>query len=127
MNTLFPIVMLCMITVLIQACSNSEIIEDFGNTQHAHKITYPDHRTVHYCGEVQMITGIEEDQGFQHLINTGEEYCKVRVTYENEDHNDINLTPSANLGKKPMSIINQVNTIETKCHSNNRVFITSFD
>jgi hypothetical protein len=60
------------------------------------------------------------------LSNEGDSYCKVKITFENENTRIFHLKPNGYRGNLSMSIYNQGEYINTLCNNTSTVFNESF-
>lgn len=114
----------CLVALLLHGCSAGDLraFSDAASKQSGHEVTYPDQSHTDYCGDVKMITGVKNGKGFLKLINTDDNYCKVKITFESERLDYYHLSPRENTGKRYMGIYNQVDAINTLCGETESVF-----
>ena len=87
---------------------------------------YPDQSDVKYVGDVRWETGVRNGSGYEKIKNTGDKYCKVRVTLEDGSKRTYRLDPHESLGTHHMSIYNQSKHMQTLCNVSSRVFSEPF-
>lgn len=93
----------------------------------AGNVTYPDQQDIDWIGDIKVITGVKNEAGYISLYNSGDQYCKVQVTFEDESTRIYKLEPDESIGRKYMSIYNQADHAETICGSTRDVFYESFN
>ena len=112
----------------LQGCTTGELraFDDALSRQNGYEVTYPDQSETQYAGEIKWVTGVRNGQGFQNLINTGDQYCRVRVEYEEGDYDYFNLSPRKQTGSIYTNIYNQPTTMDTLCGPTHSTFYESF-
>ena len=126
LNQFFCIIV---ITLATTACSPGDLraFNDAMSGSNGYEVTYPDQSDTDYVGDIKWITGVRSGSGFQRIINTGDDYCKVKVTYEDGDYDIYNLDPDKSLGSRYVSIYNQAEHMNTLCNDTSRVFNETFE
>lgn len=114
---------------MIQGCSTGDLRmwNDAMSGANGYEVTYPDQSDTDYIDDIRWTTGVRNGQGFQKIKNTGNDYCKVRIEFEDGTYDYFHLAPGESSGSTYMSIYNQAEYIQTLCHSSRRVFNESFD
>ena len=125
----FGFINICLVVVLLQGCSAGMLraFNDAMTEQNGYTVTYPDQSDVTYVGEVRVTVGVRNGEGYYYAENTGEDYCKVRFTLEDNDYEYLFLDPYESSGSVYMSIYNQVDYIDTLCNTTSKVFNDPFD
>ena len=54
------------------------------NRANGYEVTYPDQSDTQYVGDIKWIAGVENGEGFQKLVNTGDNYSEVKVEHPDE-------------------------------------------
>ncbi|MGJ8647810.1 MAG: hypothetical protein ACSHXJ_13005 [Marinomonas colpomeniae] len=117
-----------LITQFLYGCSAGDLrsLNDSLSEQNGYQVTYPDQSDTDYTGDIRWTTGVKNGQGFQDIKNIGEDYCKVRVEYEDGNYDYFDLDPGEGSGSNYMSIYNQSVSMRTLCGSESSVFSESF-
>lgn len=118
-------VVLSALMVTMVGCSSGDM--RMFNDSMAGDVYYPDQHDVEWVGDIKWTTGVKNESGFQTIYNSGDDYCKVRVTLEDDSIRVYRLDPGESTGKQYMSIYNQSEYLETICNSTSAVFNASFD
>ncbi len=115
--------------MLVAGCSSGSLraFNDAMSERNGYKVTYPDQSRTKYVGDVRFTTGVKSGSGFVSLKNTGDDYCKVQLTYEDGSNRVYNLDPGESTGRSYVSVYNQVDSARTLCNTTSRVFSSSFD
>ena len=78
-------------------------------------VTYPDETLTEYVGDVKWVRGITDGNAHQYMTNTGSDYCKIRVLYEDGDYDIYKLGPGQGTRRMYVSIYNQPTDMEMYC------------
>ena len=111
------------------ACTTGDLraFNDAMSGSNGQTVTYPDQSDTDYVGDIKLVTGVKNGSGFLSLKNTGDDYCKVKVDFEDGSNRIYSLDPGESTGRTYVSIYNQEDNINTMCHYSKRVFNESFD
>jgi len=110
-------------------CTSGELrqLNDVLSEQNGNSVSYPNQSSTDYVGDIKWVSGVRNGEGFQYFDNTGDNYCRVKVTFENGNYRIYNLEPYETTRHLEMSIYNQAEGIETICNTTSAVFKASFD
>lgn len=113
---------------ILSACSSGDLrlFSDALNNSNGRNVTYPDQSDTEYVGDIKWVTGVRNGSGFQKITNTGRDYCKVKVTFENGNDRIYKLGPGESTGREHMSIYNQADYMNTLCNRTSRVYSEAF-
>lgn len=109
--------------LLLVGCSTGDLraFNDAMNNNY-----YPDQRDVKYVGDVRWETGVRNGSGYQKIKNTGGNYCKAKVIFEDGTSRVYRLEPHKSLSSMYVSLYNQTKRMHTMCHKDRRVFREKF-
>lgn len=88
------------------------------------QVQYNDESHTDWVGKIKWTYGVNNNRGFDRLSNTGNDYCKVWIIYEDKDVRTIRLDPSESTTTLYSSVYNLSETIEFCCGGDN-VFNTT--
>lgn len=118
-----------LLVLFLQGCSSGTLraFNDALSEQNGYTVTYPDQSDTDYVGDIKWVTGVKNGDGFQRITNTGSDYCKVRVKFEDDSYRYFYLEPSESTGSMYVSIYNQETSMDTLCSPSERVYNSLFD
>ena len=116
------------VLLFLGGCSSGDLrsFNDAMSEQNGYTVSYPNQSDTDYVGDVRWISGVRNGSGFQSLKNTGEDYCKVKISFEDETTLTYNLDPGEYTGSMYMSFYTQSTYVNTLCNTTSRVFNASF-
>lgn len=109
-------------------CSSGDLraFNDAMTEMDGHTVTYPDQSDVEWLDDIKWINGIKNGSAYTKVDNTGYDYCRVRLTFENDNTRIFNLAPKKSSGRVTVGIYNQAVYIETLCNTTSDVFNSQF-
>ena len=112
----------------LSACHDGAVraFTDGMNAAAGYQVYYPDSYDVDYVGDVKWTQGTENNSAYQIIQNTGSDYCKVRIRYENGEYDFFYLSPRESTGRQYVDIYNQEESMDTLCGPNRAAFDQSF-
>jgi hypothetical protein len=115
--------------ILLNGCSSGELrsFNDAMSTSNGYTVSYPNQSDTTYAGDVKWVIGVYNGSGFMDLKNTDDQYCKVKITFEDETTSYYRLEPYESRNDIYMSIYNQGDYIDSLCHSTRAVFNQSIN
>ena len=115
-------------TLTAVSCSTGDLraFNDAMSGSNGYTVTYPDQRDTEYVGDIKWTTGVKNNSGFEIIKNTGDDYCKIKVDYENGDDRIFRLDPGESTGSMYVSLYNQSEYMSTLCNTSSAVFDSSF-
>ncbi len=121
--------MASLILVLMLGCTPGELrmLNDSLSEHNGYDVNYPDQSSIDYVGDIKWVVGVKNGEGFIYFENTGSEYCRVKVTYEDDSSRIYNLEPYEKTSRLYVSIYNQARGVRTLCNRTSAVFRSSFD
>ena len=127
MNSIFKLVTL-LLFLCLQGCTAGDMraFNDALATANGQSFYYPNNSETNYVGDVEWTTGVWNNEGYQIIDNTSDEYCKVRVKYENDSYDFFYMAPYESTDEVYTSIYNWPVEMETICGSSRDVFSYSF-
>lgn len=125
------IIQILLIVVLVstlQACSLGHLraVRDAMAEQNGEEVYYPNQSDSSYTGDVKFIRGVWNDYAYFSLDNTGDEYCRARVTHEDGTEKYYNLRPYEDTGDMDASLYNLPYGIYARCGNGSQVFDSYF-
>ncbi len=129
MNSSLNYVAAVFILLFMLGCTSGELrqLNDVLSEQNGYSVSYPDQSSTDYVGDIKWVSGVRNGEGFQYFDNTGDNYCRVKVTFEDESYRIFNLEPYESTSQLYMSVYNQAEGIDTICNTTSAVFRASFD
>ncbi len=128
MKSLKHLVLLCLFGPLIAACSSGDIraMNDALSKQNGNNVSYPDQSDTTYVGDIKWVSGVRGGSGFQKITNNSDDYCKIRVKFEDGSYKYFKLAPGQGTGSMYVSLYNQGDYMRSICSSDRSVYDESF-
>jgi len=113
----------------LNGCSTGDyrLVNDALSGSNGKQVTYPNQSETDYVGDIRVVTGMRNGSYFNRYKNTGKDYCKVRVKLENGSNRTLRLEPGENRSGNYGSVYNQIESVQTMCNEDRRVFSAPFD
>lgn len=89
--------------------------------------TYENYTDVEYYGDIKWTAGVKNNSAFQILENTGYEYYKVKITFEDGTTRTFNLEPGESTGRMTVSKYNLWDAIQYRSDTTGDVFKERWD
>lgn len=118
-----------LVSVAVSGCTTGDLraFNDAMSESNGYTVSYPDQSDTDYVGDLRWTTGVKNGSGFELIKNTGDDYCKVKVDYEDGSDRTFDLEPGESTGRRYVSVYNQSVNMNTLCNTTARVFNESFD
>lgn len=118
-----------LVSVAVSGCTTGDLraFNDAMSESNGYTVSYPDQSDTDYVGDLRWTTGVKNGSGFELIRNTGDDYCKVKVDYEDGSDRTFDLEPGESTGRRYVSVYNQSVNMNTLCNTTARVFNESFD
>ena len=118
-----------LVGITLSGCSTGDLraFNDAMSESNGYSVSYPDQSNTDRVGDIKWTTGVKNGSGFELIRNTGDDYCKVKVDYEDGSERTFNLDPGESTGRRYVSVYNQSENMSTLCNVTARVFSESFN
>lgn len=114
-------------TLLASGCSTGDL-RAFNHAmaeQNGQTVTYYDQTDTDYLDDIRITSGVRNNSAFVSLKNTSDDYCRVKITYEDGSSRIYNLDPGEGTGSMYVSLYNQEESYNSLCNPSRRVFSES--
>lgn len=88
--------------------------------------TYPDQSQVEYVGDIRWESGVSYGEGYLKIKNTGNNYCRVRIKFEDGTYDYWNVDPGESYSSY-VSLYNQDRNMQTLCNTTRAVYSEPFE
>lgn len=111
----------------LAACSSGELraFNDAMASANGYDVYYHDQSDVEWIGDIRWETGVRGGEGYSKIKNTGSDYCRVRLRFEDGSYKYYNLDPGESQSLW-VSLYNQDDYMNTLCNRTSAVYNESF-
>ncbi|MAK60029.1 MAG: hypothetical protein CMK09_03525 [Ponticaulis sp.] len=113
----------------VAGCSTGELraFNDALAMQNGYNVTYRDQSDTKWIGDIKWTSAVQSGSYYTTAYNDGNEYCRVKIDFENDTSKTYNLDPGESTGRIYTSVYNQADYMNTLCGNSREAYNESFN